>query len=150
MSRGGALSIGHYRAFNMETNMSPLTIFLAKLLGLYCVILALTMIVRGQSAVAAMKALVANPSLLLFAEVIGLALGLAMVLSHNIWSGGALPVVVTLIGWLIVIRSAVLLALSPEATVKLVDALQYEKHFYIYMGATLALGLYLTYAGFSA
>ena len=130
--------------------MSPLTIFLAKLLGLYCIIFALTMMVRGQSAAAAVKALVANPSLLLFVEITGLALGLAMVLGHNIWSGGALPVIVTLIGWLIVIRSAVLLALSPEATVKLVDSLQYEKRFYIYMGVTLVLGLYLTYAGFSA
>ncbi len=129
--------------------MSSLTIFLAKLLGLYCVVLALAMMVRGQSAAAAMKGLVANPSLLLFVEVIGLALGLAMVLGHNIWSGGILPVVVTLVGWLIVIRSAVLLALSPEATMKLIDSLQYEKHLYIYMGATLVLGLYLTYAGFS-
>jgi len=106
--------------------------------------------VRGQGGAAAMKALVANPSLLLFVEVIGLALGLAMVLGHNIWSGGILPVVVTLIGWLIVIRSTVLLGLSPEATVKLVDSLQYEKRFYTYMGATLVVGLYLTYAGFSA
>jgi len=129
--------------------MSPLTIFLAKLLGLYCVILAAAMMVRGQSGAAAMKALVANSPLLLFVEVTGLALGLAMVLGHNIWSGGVLPVVVTLIGWLIVIRSAVLLTLSPEATIKLVDALQYEKRFYIYMGVTLVLGLYLTYAGFS-
>jgi len=131
-------------------SMSPLTIYLAKLLGLYCVILALAMMVRGQGGAAAMKALVANPSLLLFVEVIGLALGLAMVLGHNIWSGGTLPVVVTLIGWLIVIRSTVLLGLSPEATMKLVDSLQYEKRFYIYMGATLVVGLYLTYAGFSA
>jgi hypothetical protein len=131
-------------------SMSPLTIFLAKLLGLYCVILALVMMVRGQSAAAPAKAVVANPSLLLYVELIGLAPGLAMVLGHNIWSGGILPVVVTLVGWFIVIRSAVLLALSPEATMKLVDSLQYEKRFYIYMGVTLVLGLYLTYAGFSA
>jgi hypothetical protein len=131
-------------------SVSPLTIFLAKLLGLYCVILALAMMVRGQSAAAAMKAAVANPSLLMFLEVIGLALGLAMVLGHNVWSGGILPVVVTLVGWLIAIRSAVLLALSPEAIMKLLDSLQYQKHFYIYMGVTLVLGLYLTYAGFSA
>jgi hypothetical protein len=99
-------------------NMSALTIFLAKLLGLYCVILALAMMVRGQSAAAAKKAAVANPSLLLFLEVIGLALGLAMVLGHNIWSGGILPVVVTLVGWLVVIRSAVLLAQPSSAALQ--------------------------------
>ena len=31
-------------------SMWPLTIFLAKLLGVYCIILALVMMVRGQSA----------------------------------------------------------------------------------------------------
>lgn len=130
--------------------MSPLTIFLAKLLGLYCIILALTMMVRGQSAATTMKTLVMNPPLLLFVEVIGLAIGLAMVIGHNIWTGAALQIVVTLLGWLFVIRSVALLLLSPEATAKLVDALQYEKRFYLYMGLTLILGLYLTYAAFNA
>jgi hypothetical protein len=65
-------------------------------------------------------------------------------------SGGALPVVVTLMGWLMAIRSAALLALPQEALVKLLEALRYEELFHAYMGATLLLGLYLTIAGFSA
>jgi hypothetical protein len=130
--------------------MSPLTIFLAKLLGLYCIIVALAMMARKQSAVATMKALIGNPPLLLLVEVLGLASGLAMILGHNIWSGGALPVVVTLIGWMMAIRGTGLLALSPNATMKVFEALRYEQLFYFYIGATLLLGLYLTYAGFSA
>ena len=130
--------------------MSPLTIFLTKLLGLYCIIVALAMMTRKQSAVATMKALIGNPPLLLLVEVLGLASGLAMILGHNIWSGGALPVVVTLIGWMMAIRGAGLLALSPNATMKVFEALRYEQLFYFYIGATLLLGLYLTYAGFSA
>src|SRR6516165_7413129 len=130
--------------------MSPLTIFLAKLLGLYCIIVALVMMMRKQSAVATVKALITNPALLLLVEVLGLAGGLAMIIGHNIWSGGALPVVVTLVGWLMAIRGTGLLALSPNATMKVFEALRYEQLFYLYMGATLLLGLYLTYAGFSA
>ena len=130
--------------------MSPLTIFLAKLLGLYCVIAALAMMTRKQSTVATLKALIANPPLLLLVEVLGLAGGLAMIIGHNIWSGGALPIVVTLVGWLMAIRGAGLLALSTNATMKLFEALRYEQLFYVYMGATLLLGLYLIYAGFSA
>ena len=130
--------------------MSPLTIFLAKLLGLYCIIAALAMMTRKQSTVATLKALIANPPLLLLVEVLGLAGGLAMIIGHNIWSGGALPIVVTLVGWLMAIRGAGLLALSTNATMKLFEALRYEQLFYFYMGATLLLGLYLTYAGFSA
>jgi hypothetical protein len=129
--------------------MSPLTIFLAKLLGLYCIVVALAMMTRKQNAIETLKAFIANPPLLLFAEVISLACGLAMIIGHNIWSGGALPVVVTLVGWLMVIRGAGLLALSPAATAKLVEALRYEQLFYFYLGGTLVLGLYLTRAGFS-
>ena len=130
--------------------MSPLTIFLAKFLGLYCIVLALALMKRGQDAVITIKALVANPPLLLFVELISLAGGLAIVIGHNVWSGGALPVVVTLVGWLMVIRGAGLLALSPAATARLVDAMRYEQRFYLYMGIALVLGLYLTWAGFTA
>jgi hypothetical protein len=68
--------------------MSPLTIFLAKFLGLYCIIVALAMIAHKQSTVATIKALIRNPPLLLFAEVLGLAAGLAMC-SDTIFSRAA-------------------------------------------------------------
>ena len=126
--------------------MSPLTIFLAKFLGLYCIVVALAMMPRKQTIVATIKVLVGNPSLLLLVEVLGFAAGLAMIIGHNVWSGGALPVVITLLGWILAIRGAGLLALSPAAA----DALRYEEFFYWYMGATLIPRLYLTYAGFSA
>ena len=130
--------------------MPPLTIFLAKLLGLYCIIVALAMMTRKQSAIATVNALIRNPPLLLLAEVLGLAAGLALVLGHNIWSGGALPIAVTLLGWVMAIRGAALLALPSDATMRLFNALRYEDRFYFYMGATLLLGLYLTIAGFRA
>jgi uncharacterized protein (DUF2062 family) len=63
--------------------MSPLTIFLAKFLGLYCIIVALAMMTRRQSAIATIKALIANPPLLLFVEVSSLAGGLAMIIGHK-------------------------------------------------------------------
>ena len=130
--------------------MPPLTIFLAKLLGLYCIIVALAMMTRKKSAIATLNALIRNPPLLLLAEVLGLAAGLALVLGHNIWSGGALPIVVTLLGWLMAIRGAALLAVSPDTTMRLFNALRYEERFYLYTGGTLLLGLYLTIAGFRA
>lgn len=41
---------------------------------------------------------IADKSLMFTYAIISLALGLAMILGHNVWSGGALPVVVTLVG----------------------------------------------------
>ena len=128
--------------------MSLLTIFLAKLLGLYCIIVALAMMTRKQSTVTTVKELIANPPLLLFVEVLGLAVGLAMILGHNIWSGGALPVIVTLIGWLMAIRGASLLALSPNTIMKLFEALRYEQLFYLYMGAIATSWSLLDLCGF--
>ena len=130
--------------------MSPLTIFLAKLLGLYCIILALAAMMHKASAVATITALFGNPPLLLLVEVLGLAGGLAMIIGHNGWSGGALPIVVTLVGWLMAIRGASLLALSPNETLREFSLWQYELFFYFYMSGTLVLGVYLTLAGFSA
>jgi hypothetical protein len=130
--------------------MSPLTVFLGKLIGLYCIIVALALMAHKRSTVESVKALIRNPPLLLFLELIALIAGLAMVLGHNIWSGGALAVVVTFIGWLVTMRGAVLLVLSEDVKLKLFEALRYEERFFVYMGVTLILGIYLTFAAFSA
>jgi hypothetical protein len=71
---GSASEVGQRKAYVS-------TIFLAKLLGLYCIISALTMMTRKLTAVAAVKG---KPT----AEA---AFGLAMILGHNIWSGVLMP-----------------------------------------------------------
>jgi hypothetical protein len=48
------------------------------------------------------------------------------------------------------IRGGVLLALPQDAVIKFFESLRYEELFYVFMGATLVLGLYLTFASFSA
>ncbi len=92
------------------------------------------------------KALIGNPPLLLFVEVIGLAAGLAMVIATTSGRAARCPSSSRLMA----IRGAGLLALSPNTTMKLFEVLQYERRFYFYMAGTLVLGLYLTIAGFSA
>ena len=79
--------------------------------------------------------------------MIVLIAGLAMVLSHNIWSGGALPVVVTLFGWIILIRGVLILFLSPDVLVSFFEMFGFDEFFYAYVAIPLLLGLYLTYAG---
>ena len=74
--------------------------------------------------------------------------GLAIFLGHNVWSGGALPIIVTLLGSIILIRGVVLLFLSPQGKVRLFEMFRFAELFYLYVGITLVLGLYLTFAGF--
>jgi hypothetical protein len=129
--------------------MSPRTHFLSRLIGLYAILVALSMFSRGQASAETVAALLQNPSMVFVLGVVMLAAGLAMVLAHNIWSGGALVVVVTLVGWMTLIKSLVFLFLPPEMEARLfLERLHYQQLFYFYWALPLVLGLYLTYGGF--
>jgi len=98
-----------------------------------------------------MKAIVQEPPLLFIAGLMGVTAGLAIVLAHNVWSGGALPILVTLFGWASLIKGILLLVLSPETESRLfIVGLHYEQHPNLYAAFVLLLGAYLTYAGFNA
>jgi len=129
--------------------MSRLTIFLSRLLGLYCILAALAMITHKRMILDAVTVILHNSPALYIVGVLTLIAGLAMILGHNVWSGGVLPVVVTLLGWITLIKALLFLFLSPEAEARLfLDALHYEQFFYLYAGISLLIGVYLTYAGF--
>jgi hypothetical protein len=75
-----------------------LTKFLAKLMGLWIVLTVLGIVVNSGAMIAAIDALFADPALMLISGIFTLVIGFAVVIGHNRWSGGALPVVVTLYG----------------------------------------------------
>ena len=127
--------------------MSPRTIFLGRLIGLYCLLIGLTMVVRKQAMIEMVTELMHNPPAAWLAGLLALTAGLAMVLGHNVWSGGALPVVVTLVGWMALLKGILFLLLPPDAEAGVfLQALHYEQLFYMYTAISLLLGLYLTYS----
>jgi len=131
--------------------MTRRTVFLAKLLGLFCILIGLEMIVQKDTWIGAVTQLMKDPPSLLLAGVIALGIGLAMVLGHNVWRGGTLAVVVTILGWLSLVKGlALLLTLSLAASQAYYAALHYEQFYYAYVGITLLIGAYLTYAGFTS
>ncbi len=127
--------------------MSRLTVFLARFIGLFTVVLVVALLVRGSATV---EAAVADGPVMLVYAIISLATGVAMILGHNVWSGGALPVVVTLVGWLILAKSLMLLFATPDALQQVFDHMQYGQHYYLYLAPSLVIGLYLTWASFTA
>ncbi len=128
--------------------MSPRTTFLGRLIGLYCVLCSLSMISHRQATAATANALIHNPPMLFIVAVITLVAGLALILGHNVWSGGVLPFIVTLVGWITLIKGLLFLFLSPEAAVGFFQDVHYEQLFYLYAAISLILGVYLTYAAF--
>ncbi len=127
--------------------MSRLTAFLARFIGLFTVVLVVAFLVRGSAGV---EAAVADGPVMLVYAIISLATGVAMILGHNVWSGGALPVVVTLVGWLILAKGLMLLFVTPEALQQIFDHMHYGEHYYLYLAPSLVVGLYLSWAGFTA
>jgi hypothetical protein len=130
-----------------EVRMCHLTVFLARSLGLFTVLLVVAFFVRGSAIIDAKAA--DGPVMLAYA-IISLAMGIAIVLGHNVWSGGALPVVVTLVGWLIFAKGLLLLFLAPEALSRMFEQMRYAEHYYLFLAPALVIGLYLTWAGFTA
>lgn len=130
--------------------MSRLTIYLGRLIGLFLLIAALAMFLDRDSVIEMATALIDDRALLLIVGMVTLGIGLAIVLGHNVWSGGLLPLLVTLFGWSQFLRGLALLLLPAEAQIAFFQVMRLEDFFYLYAGIPLVLGAYLTYAGFTS
>jgi hypothetical protein len=65
-------------------------------------------------------------------------------------SHGALPVVVTLLGWLILAKGLLLRFLKPVVLSGVFEGLHYGENHDLYLAPAFVIGLYLTWAGFTA
>jgi len=127
------------------------TSFLGRLFGVYFILFAAIMFLRKQAILDGITGALGNPGTMLTLGAILLFAGLAMVLGHNLWSGGVLPVIVTLIGYLTVLKAILILLLPPDTGTEVyLRALHYQQYFYVYAAFTLCLGLCLTILSFRA
>jgi hypothetical protein len=128
--------------------MSPLTLFLGKFFGLSCLLMCVVLVARPKASLEAINSMMENPGLILVTGIFTLGGGAATVVGHNVWSGGALPVAVTLLGWVTLIKGVVLMATPPRALAALYQALHYPARFRLYMAAALMLSAWLTVTAF--
>ncbi len=129
--------------------MSSRTMFLSRLIGLYLILIVLSLVVHKQATVDSLAALFHSPEMMLVLSIIIVAAGLAMVLAHNIWSGSAQAVVVTLVGWLTLIKGLLYLLLFHEMVGEcILSWLHHPLMFYLWLTPSLLIGIYLTYEGF--
>ena len=110
--------------------MTNRTVFLSKLIGLYCIFVSLVMLANKQAGLLMVTDLARNPSALFTLGAFVLLAGLAMILKHNIWSGGALPVIVTIVGWLTAIKGLLFLCPSQGTALGMVLATVRYEQFY--------------------
>ena len=128
--------------------MLPRTLFLSRLIGLYCLVCGLVMLVHKQVFVEALATL-PNPFAMLWITLMTVLAGLAMVLAHNLWSKRPAVVIVTLLGWITLIKGIVNLLLPAKWLNDLVQGtFLCGSCFYSLAAFSLVLGAYLAYEGF--
>jgi hypothetical protein len=128
--------------------MPPRTIFLSRLIGPFLLILAIAEALQPTKMIEAGNQIVSSSALLFVTGMLTLLSGLAIVLLHNIWRGGAAEVVVTVLGWALLLKGTALLILAPEVWDWMLRASHYPDIYPFYLGIALLLGLFLTYVGF--
>ena len=123
-----------------------LSIFLAKVLGLYLVIVPLAVLVNRKHLPRLVEEFSTNVGLNILASIFALVLGLLLVVSHNVWTADW-RVLVTILGWLTLAKGVVRL-LFLEQMQKL-SALSLKPWWAVVLVLFVLVGLYLSYVGFS-
>ncbi len=131
--------------------MSSTTIFLGKLLGLYLVAISIGMLANRSRTITAHDEMARSGPWMLFSGMVATVAGLAVVLGHNVWSGGALPVVVvTLVGWAALLKGVMLLLVPGERIAAAYKGVGFERSFQVWMVLVLTLGLRVMWRAFAA
>jgi hypothetical protein len=129
--------------------MFTTTVFLGRLLGLYLIAISIGMFVNKRRTLATLDEMARSGPGVLFSGMVATAAGLAIVLGHNVWSGGVLAVVVTLFGWAALLKGVSLLLIPPEQMASVYKGLGFERFFYVWMIVVLAIGLLITLDAFA-
>lgn len=125
-----------------------LSLFLAKVIGLYLVIVALLLLFNKRG-VRYLFDIYQNPEAVFLTGVVELFLGLALVVSHNTWTWN-FQVIITVVGWTLLVRGLGRVAF-PERTVRMLERFKTQKALMtILLIVVGVIGAYLAYMGFTA
>ena len=104
-----------------------LTLFLAQFIGWMLLAVGASLLFQGKVFIRALSDITENRTTLF---MVGMALylgGVAIVLTHNIWRGGVLTVVVTLIGWALILRGAASMFMPGHSMTRVIRGCKVEE-----------------------
>jgi len=123
------------------------SIFLARLIGPFALALGLALVFQGTGFRAFASEFMASPALIFLSGVITLPAGLAIVLTHNVWTPDW-RAVITIVGWLAVITGAIRMILPQQAAAKARAVIARPLVPKIGAAIWLAIGALLSYYGY--
>ena len=124
-----------------------LSIFLAQVIGCYLFLMSIAMLVHQQRFKKTMSDLLGDATLITLSGGICLAVGLLIVVDHNIWVPDW-PVLITLIGWILLLQGLMRLFV-PDAFVRMSKDMMGHVVYTLLCWIRLVVGVYLIWAGFS-
>jgi uncharacterized protein YjeT (DUF2065 family) len=122
-----------------------ISVFLAKLLGLYLLILALLCIFRKHQIMLTSKELISSKGILALSGEFSLVFGLVVVIDHSIWELSWRGVI-TVIGYLLILKGIIRFAFP--GPVQMLAKKILDKGYWFVCTLLFILGAYLTYCGF--
>ncbi len=126
---------------------SCISIFLAKVIGVFLFLVSLAMLLHQARHKKLMSDFLADHSLLNFSGVIAIILGLLILGCHNVWVSDW-PLLVTLIGW-IVLLLGVWRIFFPDSYSKTMRDMMTHTGYLIWSWVWLLIGLFLIWVGFT-
>lgn len=122
-----------------------LSIFLARVIGLYLLIVGEIFLFRGNSIKKTLKEMTQSKGLLAFSGALSLLAGLAIVIGHPVyeWSW---RVIITLIGYLAIFQGVTRLAFTNE--MQSFVSMVMHRYLWVVILTLFLLGAILCYAGF--
>jgi uncharacterized membrane protein YfcA len=127
--------------------MLPITIFLTQFFGIFLVAIALSMALRRKMMMNIIHGVFGNRGVTYLWGLVMLLIGLFIILNHFLWSN--LPeIVISVLGWLILIEALMYMFLSKKAFTKIEKKLTKSKLHKLLVTVQFIAGLYLVYVGF--
>jgi len=122
------------------------SLLLAKLFGIYLVIIGLAYVIRRDFLISVVNDFYDSPGLIAVASALNLVIGLILVLTHSLWEFNYKGLV-TLFGYLILFKG-ILNLFAPTVPANWAERMLSGSNLLYAAGASLLLGLYLSYVGF--
>lgn len=121
--------------------------FLSKAIGIYLMIVSMSVLFRRHEMVSFMNELINDAPLMFYLGFVTLILGILMVVSHNTWEW-SWRTVITAISWIVLIKGVSILFFPQYMNDITLFFISHANSLYISASIDLALGLFLVYHGF--
>ena len=125
--------------------MEGISIFLAQVTGPYLVVTSLAILVNRSRYEKLAKKMDISPLQQHTYAAFTLVLGLLIIVTHNVWQSW--PIVITIIGWLILLK-AIFNLIMPEQALKFAKDMDLSKAMNLYAFCGIVVGGFLLYVGF--